>query len=125
MARRDADRMGDEGSFTIASMHVDCGHQRLDVIQTGRTHRENYAICRKLADTPWERGNAVTSERQDEKGCDTLARSLGRGTAYRGFKADMRRGEGYLSVRQVEASLSRRTRGTGRTAMLNVWERIR
>jgi hypothetical protein len=48
-----------------------------------------------------ERGEVVTIECADEKACTTLARSVGRRTAHRGFTADLRRGAGYVSVRQA------------------------
>ncbi len=54
-----------------------------------------------------ERGNAVMIECHDTKQCTTLARSVGRRASHRGFKADIRRGDGYLSVRQADAAASK------------------
>ena len=57
-----------------------------------------------------EQGGAVTIECADEKTCNTLARSLGRRTAHRGYKADIRRGAGYLSVMQAGPAPARTRR---------------
>ncbi len=58
-----------------------------------------------------ERGGAVTIACADEKACTTLARSLGRRTAHRGYKADLRRGDGFVSVMRGGPAPARKGRG--------------
>jgi hypothetical protein len=43
-------------------------------------------------------GNVVQIKYTDDKERGTLARSIGRRAAHRGFKVDLRHGEGYLSA---------------------------
>jgi hypothetical protein len=58
-----------------------------------------------------ERGTPVTIDCDDEKACSSLARSVGRRASSRGFKTDIRRGEGYLSVGQGGPAPARKGRG--------------
>lgn len=48
-------------------------------------------------------GNAIKLTYQDEKERGMLARSVGRRAAHRGFKVDIRHGEGFLSVTRSDA----------------------
>jgi hypothetical protein len=80
-------------------------HEALRKKTTGIKDPEWEALIDEL-----ERGNAVTIECQDEKACTTMARSVGRRTAHRGFKSDIRRGESYLSVRRSEEASPARGR---------------
>jgi hypothetical protein len=77
-------------------------HEALPKKTTGTRDPEWEVVLDEL-----ERGNAVMIECQDVKECTTLARSVGRRASHRGFKADIRRGDGYLSVRQSDASVSK------------------
>ncbi len=80
-------------------------HESLQKKNTGFKDPEWEALIDEL-----ERGSAVTIDCQDEKACNTLARSVGRRTAHRGFKADIRRGNGYLSVHQDEVATAAKSR---------------
>ena len=72
-----------------------------------------------VRDPGWEtvmeelaKGNVVIIEFQDVKERGSLARSVGRRAAHRGFRADIRQGDGYISVRRAEdvAQRARRAR---------------
>ncbi len=54
-----------------------------------------------------ERGNTVMIEYHDDKERASLARSIGRRAAHRGFKTDQRDGGGYISVRMIEPEESK------------------
>ena len=58
-----------------------------------------------------ERGNIVMIEYHDPKERATLARSIGRRAAHRGFRVDQRDGGGYVSVRMVEPDMGKPARG--------------
>lgn len=55
-------------------------------------------------------GNTVMIEFHDIKERGSLARSVGRRASHRGFKVDLRNGDGYISVRKVDADSSGRKR---------------
>jgi hypothetical protein len=55
-------------------------------------------------------GNTVMIEYRDDKEHTMLARSLGRRASLRGFKVDLRNGDGYISARKAEAAASPRPR---------------
>jgi hypothetical protein len=57
-----------------------------------------------------DKGNTVIVEYQDDKEHNMLARSLGRRAALRGFKVDLRNGDGYISVRKADAASSAKPR---------------
>jgi hypothetical protein len=81
-------------------------HEALAKKTTGQKDPEWEALLDELV-----RGGAVTIDCQDEKACSTLARSVGRRAGYRGFKTDLRRGAGYLSVRQAGPAPARKGGG--------------
>ena len=58
-----------------------------------------------------ERGNIVMIEYHDAKERATLARSIGRRAAHRGFRVDQRDGGGYVSVRMVEPEMRKAAAG--------------
>ena len=57
-----------------------------------------------------ERGNTVMIEDHEAKERASLARSIGRRAAHRGFKTDQRDGGGYLSVRMIAPEESKPVR---------------
>lgn len=57
-----------------------------------------------------QKGNAVMIEFHDDSERAVLARSLRRRASKRGFKADIRQGDGYLSVRQATATAEPKVR---------------
>ena len=76
------------------------------------TPDEHAAIARKTSrkvDPEWEarldelaRGNTVRVEYTDPAERIGLARTIGRRASTRGFKVDIRHGDGYLSVQRTE-----------------------
>lgn len=59
-------------------------------------------------------GNPVILQYDDQKERGSLARSVGRRAAHQGFKADIRQGDGYISVQRgdaVQGGRGRRARG--------------
>lgn len=80
-------------------------HESLHKKTTGVKDPEWEALLDEL-----ERGGVVTIDCDEEKTCNTMARSVGRRAGHRGFKADIRRGDGYLSVRQAEESAPAKSR---------------
>ncbi len=88
------------------------------------TEQEHNAIPKRGGSKPdpaWQSlmaelasGTTVQIKYSDDKERGTLARSVGRRAAHMGFKADIRYGDGFLSVRRVavesEAPKRRRTR---------------
>ena len=58
------------------------------------------------------KGNTVMIEFQDAKERGAVSRSVGRRAAHRGFKADIRQGDGYISVRKGENSAPARGRSS-------------
>jgi hypothetical protein len=83
-------------------------HEALHKKTTGVKDPEWEALLDEM-----ERGGVVTIDCVDEKTCNTMARSVGRRASHRGFKADIRRGDGYLSVRQTEESAATKSRKHG------------
>jgi hypothetical protein len=81
-------------------------HEALAKKTTGQKDPAWEALLDELA-----QGGAVAIECNDEKTCNSLARSVGRRTAHRGFTADLRRGVGYVSVRQAGPAPARKGRG--------------
>ena len=59
-----------------------------------------------------DKGNAVRIEYHDAKERGAVSRSVGRRAAHRGFKADIRQGDGYISVRKGEDTGLARGRGS-------------
>lgn len=81
-------------------------HEALAKKTTGVKDPEWEALVDEL-----EQGGVVTIDCADEKTCTTVARSVGRRTAHRGFKADIRRGAGFVSVMQGGPAPARKGRG--------------
>lgn len=78
------------------------------------TEEAHEALPRKRnrgSDTEWDavmkelqQGNTVRIEYRDNKERGILARAVGRSAEHRGFKVDLRQGDGFISVRKADSA---------------------